>query len=53
MPCALLAVGSPAERLLAQVRGDAPMVPAATIGPVTDAPTFSVLGLASRAVAAQ
>jgi hypothetical protein len=45
--CALLAVGTPTERLLAQVRGDAPMVPAATIGPVTDAPTFSVLGVAS------
>jgi hypothetical protein len=33
--------------LRAQVRGDAPMAPAATIGPVTDAPTFSVLGIAS------
>jgi len=32
---------------MAQVRGDAPMAPAATIGPVTDAPTFSVLGIAA------
>jgi hypothetical protein len=47
LPCALIAVGSTADRLKAQVRGDAPMAPAATIGPVTDAPTFSVLGIAS------
>lgn len=47
LPCALLAVGTTAERLRAQVRGDAPMAPASTIGPVTDAPTFSVLGIAS------
>lgn len=47
LPCALLAVGTTAERLRAQVRGDAPMAPAATIGPVTDAPTLSVLGMAS------
>jgi hypothetical protein len=40
-------VGTTTNRLRAQVRGDAPMAPAATIGPVTDAPTLSVLGLAS------
>ncbi len=47
MPCALLSVGASAETLRAQVRGDAPMAPASTIGPVTDASTFSVLGIAS------
>jgi hypothetical protein len=40
-------VGTSAEQLRAQVRGDAPMAPASTIGPVTDASTFSVLGIAS------
>ncbi len=33
--------------LSAQVRGDAPIAPAATIGPVTDASTLSVLGMAA------
>lgn len=33
--------------LQAQVRGDAPIAPAATIGPVTDASTVSVLGMAA------
>lgn len=47
MPCALLAIGITAEKLHGQVRGDAPMAPASTIGPVTDASTFSVLGIAS------
>lgn len=47
MPCALLSVGTTADRLAAQVRGDAPIAPAAAIGPVTDAPTFSVLGIAA------
>lgn len=36
-----------APSLSAQVRGDAPIAPAATIGPVTDAATFSVLGMAA------
>ncbi len=31
----------------AQVRGDAPIAPAATIGPVTEASTLSVLGIAA------
>lgn len=47
LPYALLSVGTSAQQLRAQVRGDAPMAPASTIGPVTDAPTFSILGLAS------
>jgi len=47
LPCALAAVEVAPGELRAQVRGDAPMAPAATIGPVTDAPTFSVLGIAS------
>ncbi|WP_353269239.1 hypothetical protein, partial [Gemmatimonas sp.] len=47
LPCALLSVGASTEQLRAQVRGDAPMAPASTIGPVTDASTFSVLGIAS------
>ncbi len=48
MPCALASIawGVP---LVAQPRGAAPVAPAATIGPVTDAPTLSVLGLAGRA----
>ena len=33
--------------LSAQVRGDAPIAPAATIGPVTEASTLSVLGMAA------
>lgn len=45
--CALLAAAAPVELVRAQARGDSPMAPAATIGPVTDAPTFSVLGIAS------
>lgn len=47
LPCALLSVSVSADKLAAQVRGDSPIVPAATIGPVTDAPTFSVLGIAA------
>lgn len=47
LPCALFTAGMPLHEAFAQVRGDAPMAPAATIGPVTDAPTFSVLGIAS------
>lgn len=47
LPCALLSLGALSERGEAQVRGDSPMAPAAAIGPVTDAPTLSVLGIAS------
>lgn len=47
LPCALLSLGAVADEIGAQVRGDSPMAPAAAIGPVTDAPTFSVLGIAS------
>jgi hypothetical protein len=36
-----------AERAVAQGRGEAPITPAAAIGPVTDAATFSVLGVAA------
>jgi hypothetical protein len=46
-PCALTLMAVAPAPLRAQVRGDAPIAPAATIGPVTDAPTFSVLGIAS------
>lgn len=49
MPCLLssaLAVLLP-WRASAQARGDAPIAPASTIGPVTDGSTLSVLGLAS------
>jgi hypothetical protein len=46
LPCALASL-SFAGALQGQVRGDAPIAPAATIGPVTDAATLSVLGMAS------
>ena len=46
VPCALASV-SIAPVLVAQVRGDAPIAPAATIGPVADASTLSVLGMAA------
>ena len=46
MPCALASL-SMVPSLSAQVRGDAPIAPAATIGPVTDASTVSVLGMAA------
>lgn len=49
MPCVLssaLAALLP-MRTSAQARGDAPIAPASTIGPVTDGSTLSVLGLAS------
>lgn len=45
-PCGLASLAI-APSLAAQVRGDAPIAPAATIGPVTDASTFSVLGMAA------
>ncbi len=50
MPCvvtSVLAALAPAGPASAQARGDAPIAPAATIGPVTDGSTLSVLGLAS------
>lgn len=50
MPCALsaaIATVALAESADAQARGEAPIAPAATIGPVTDAPTLSLLGMAS------
>ena len=46
LPCAVGALAW-APVLAAQVRGDAPIAPAATIGPVTDASTLSVLGIAA------
>ncbi len=46
VPWALVGV-TLARSLSAQVRGDAPIAPAATIGPVTDASTLSVLGMAA------
>jgi hypothetical protein len=46
VPCALASL-SLVPSLSAQVRGDAPIAPAATIGPVTDAATLSVLGMAA------
>jgi hypothetical protein len=50
-PCAVLPFAlaslTMVTTLSAQVRGDAPMAPAATIGPVTDASTLSVLGMAA------
>jgi len=46
MPCVLASLVI-APSLSAQVRGDAPIAPAATIGPVTDASTLSVLGMAA------
>ncbi len=48
MPCALASL-SLGGVMQAQNRGDAPIAPAATIGPVTDAPTLSVLGMAALA----
>ena len=45
VPCAWASL-CVASSLSAQVRGDAPIAPAATIGPVTDASTLSVLGMA-------
>lgn len=42
-----LAALTPFVDVDAQTRGDAPIAPAATIGPVTDGSTLSVLGLAS------
>lgn len=50
MPCALSAAIASvvlSDPIDAQARGEAPIAPAATIGPVTDAPTLSVLGLAA------
>ncbi len=47
LPWALLAAVTQTHGLAAQPRGDSPMAPAASIGPVTDAPTLSVLGIAS------
>ncbi len=46
IPCvlALVAAATPA---MAQRRGDAPMAPSSALGPLTEAPTLSVLGLAS------
>ncbi|WP_396200465.1 hypothetical protein, partial [Gemmatimonas sp.] len=46
VPCALASLVL-VPSLAAQVRGDAPIAPAATIGPVTDASTLSVLGIAA------
>lgn len=46
VPCALASLTF-APSMGAQVRGDAPIAPAATIGPVTDASTLSVLGMAA------
>ncbi|MBL0939193.1 MAG: glycogen-binding domain-containing protein [Gemmatimonadaceae bacterium] len=49
MPCALsaaLASLAGGRALEAQARGEAPIAPSATIGTVTDAATFSVLGVA-------
>ncbi|WP_411281302.1 glycogen-binding domain-containing protein [Gemmatimonas sp.] len=46
LPCVLASL-TIAPSLAAQVRGDAPIAPAATIGPVTDASTLSVLGMAA------
>ena len=50
MPCALSAAMASVvltDAVEAQTRGDAPIAPAATIGPVTEAPTLSVLGIAA------
>lgn len=47
LPGALLALTSQGAVAAAQTRGEAPMAPAATIGAVTDAPTFSLLGVAA------
>ena len=46
VPCALASL-SMVPSLSAQVRGDAPIAPASTIGPVTDVSTLSVLGMAA------
>jgi len=50
VPCVIsgtIAAFAAARTLPAQVRAEAPVAPAATIGPVTDAPTLSLLGMAS------
>ena len=49
MPCALavLALLLTQENAAQAQRGESPVAPSSTIGPVTDAPTLSVLGLAS------
>lgn len=50
MPCVIsgtIAALVSTRPVAAQVRAEAPVAPAATIGPVTDAPTLSVLGMAS------
>lgn len=50
MPCVIsgtIAALVSTRPAAAQVRAEAPVAPAATIGPVTDAPTLSVLGMAS------
>ena len=49
LPCALAAIAlllTQGNTAAAQ-RGESPIAPSSTIGPVTDAPTLSVLGLAS------
>ena len=47
LACAVLAGLASARDLQAQRRGDAPMAPSSVLGPITDSPTISVLGLAS------
>jgi len=47
VPCALITIVLSALPLRAQRRGDAPVAPSSALGPVTEAPTIAVMGLAS------